>query len=241
MTANDAVGPVFGLVPGSMAILNVAILLFITFFFTSTISSHILEYIAGLLNLRGRNLIKRLKSSLGVKFTEEIYKSPLIRSLVGSEKERKAPSYIDSNTFASALLSLVKEDGESASPNPRKFVPVDANMPETEPGYALLDKLLADPGKGPGDQEKIMAWFDALNERLNGTYTRWSTGRLLLIGLVLAGALDIDAVSYARSMFADPQLAGRLVDNFAAAFPTGVPDDLAKLTDEQRNTVRTNW
>lgn len=245
--ANDAFASAIAFIPGGTAILNVAILLFVTFFFTSTMSSHVLEYIAGLINLRGKNLKQRLRKSLGKWITRNIYEAPLIRSLVGTSGTWGAASYIERDIFARAFADLYKL-GEPlpAAANPlakpnlsrREQARAKAEIEADGEGRALIQKL-QDEAKGKPDEylKSIGEWFDALNERLNGTYTRWSTGRLFLIGLVLAVALDIDTVHYAGSMFANPDLAKKLVDDVAAAMPKDAPSDLSTLTEDQRKKL----
>src|SRR5215213_4381044 len=91
--------------PGTLTILNLAILLFALFFFTSTLASHILEAFVGFINSRGKQLRERLEASLGREVAASIYASPLISSLSGDGRgdAKYAPSYIEPEFFARAV------------------------------------------------------------------------------------------------------------------------------------------
>src|SRR5688500_12922057 len=83
--------------PGTLTILNVAILLFAIFFFTRTLASHVLEAVVGFWNSRGKELRDGLATALGTNTAAAIYDTPLIRSL---KNGKHPPSYIEPEFFA---------------------------------------------------------------------------------------------------------------------------------------------
>jgi hypothetical protein len=87
--------------PGFLQIINVIVLLSALFFFTSTISSHLIEVFVGLINSRGKHLRARLELALGKGAAKALYDDPIIKSL--SSQSRTTihwPSYIEPELFA---------------------------------------------------------------------------------------------------------------------------------------------
>ncbi len=98
---------------------------------------------------------------------------------------RNWPSYLDPNTFARTVYAL--------------------EMAEQIPKDSRLGKAL-DALKVP-DSERINAMVAIYNERmdrLQGTFKRQSQKVLLLIGLVLAAALNVDTIEMAQELQRDP-------------------------------------
>ena len=218
--------------PGFVTIVDVALLLFVLFFFSSTVASHILEAFVGLINSRGNQLYGRLRAALGANVADEIYDSPLIKSLVGdvrgisttllqmlylglgrlglttSQYRGGLPAYIEPDFFARAVVALY-DDGTKQTGN----CPVFKHLrQEAGPDDALF-------------QGKLVEWYKALNDRQNGVYTRWSFWRLLLIGLVLAVCMDLDTVHIVGSLWADPAFTAKLVAELPPSPPPASPAD----------------
>ena len=98
---------------------------------------------------------------------------------------RNWPSYLDPNTFARTVYAL--------------------EMSEQIPKDTRLGKAL-DALKVP-DSERINAMVAIYNERmdrLQGTFKRQSQKVLLLIGLALAAALNVDTIEMAQELQRDP-------------------------------------
>ena len=210
--------------PGFVLILNVAILLVAIFFFTSTLASHLLEYWSGLRNTRGEALRSRLQTALGDTTANDLYASPLIRSLSDG---KTSPSYIEPEFLARALINkYVTLDGD------KKIAVVGSGPP-------VIEVLAAEAG---GDIERLRAniidWFRALNERENGKYTRWSFFRLFLIGLAFAVVLDIDVVHITSTLWSKPELSEKLVAELEQAVPSLKTADKAALGDEDRKKLQ---
>jgi hypothetical protein len=116
----------------------------------------------------------------------------------------RPPSYIDSKVFASALLNLL--DRGSQAPT---FETVRAAVTALPDG-GLKTTLLALLADGAQDLDSLRArierWFDATMDRLQGVYQRFARYMLLLIGLVLAVALNVDSFRVANSLWQTPAL-----------------------------------
>lgn len=200
-------------------VLNVAILLFAIFFFASTLASHALEALVGLLNSRGRQLRRRLETALGPEVAREIYRSPVLRSLAADgrgDSRWRAPSYVEPGFFARAVAALVDDPGKAAA--------------REELFRQLKDEAVRE---GAAFEDKLVEWYKALADRQTGVYTRWSTFRLFLIGLALAAAVDIDVVHIGAALWRQPAVAEDLAARLeraapalaAGASPAALPDD----------------
>ena len=105
-TIVDIFGAATQTLPGLLTILNVAILLFAVFFFTSTMASHLLEYFVGSINSRGRQLAERLATAMGGEAAKAVYANPLIASLCDQgRKGPQPPSYIEPDFLARAVVA----------------------------------------------------------------------------------------------------------------------------------------
>jgi hypothetical protein len=206
--------------PGFLAILNVAILLFAVFFFTSTLASHLLEYFVGGINSRGRQLEERLKAALGEPAAAAVYANPLIASLCaeGRDGAKLPPSYIEPNFLARAIVAeFAKAGAVSAS--------------------GIVQQLKAEAGEDAAAfRNGIVEWFGAVNQRQNGVYTRWSFMRLFVIGFLMAAVLDIDTVHIAGTLWGKPELAEKLVGDLERAVPAA-SGDLSQLSDADRQKL----
>src|SRR5262245_49825502 len=91
--------------PGLLHIVNVVALLSALYFFTSTLSSHLVEVIVGMLNSRGVQLKARLELALGKDAADAIYANPIIESLSSGTK-KYPPSYIEPEMFARIVATM---------------------------------------------------------------------------------------------------------------------------------------
>lgn len=215
----------FNALPGFLSILNVAILLFAIFFFTSTLSSHLLEYWAGLRNTRGVALQERLEAALG---SGEIYQTPLIKSLSDKKSDSDTttpPSYIEPEFLAQAIIN--------------KYYPLSNGTRSEQSAPAVVKQLYEEAGQNDtAFESRIIEWFKALNERQNGKYTRWSFFRLFVIGLLFSVAMDIDTIHITSTLWSKPEIAEKLVVELEKSVPNLKDGDPSKLGDEDKQKLQ---
>lgn len=133
----------------------------------------------------------------------------------------RPPSYIDPKTFSSALLRLL--DKGSEAPTFDTVRTAILQLPDGALKKTLLD-LLADSGRDlDGLRARIESWFDATMDRLQGTYQRFARYMLLLIGLLLAGALNVDSFRVATSLWQSPALRDGMARVAGDVAAQGVP------------------
>ena len=142
--------------PGFLQIINVIVLLSALFFFTSTISSHLIEVFVRFINSRGKRLQAGFGTSTWKGYSKAFFDDPIIKSLSNqSQKTSHSPSYIEPELFARVVASLSNDDKSA--------------MSKSEVIRDIKDKLV----KLESNLEpKLIEWFKAINDRQTGVYTR---------------------------------------------------------------------
>jgi len=140
------------------------------------------------------------------------------------------PAYISGKTFAVVLLSVLR-DGAQYGP----LANVESTINKLPDGdfKKLLQTYLIDSGR---DLDKFRAsienWFDAAMDRLSGIYKRVAQCALLVIGGILAVALNVNAVHLATVLWTtDPSALSALADIAAQVNAEGNALDMSTVTD----------
>jgi hypothetical protein len=136
-----------------------------------------------------------------------------VRMHMGFWSRRDLPSYIPAGNFSGALLDIVARGATDPNTSPSLAVPTTESLRAgvlTLPNMRLQRAVLAalDASRGDPAQVKasLEAWYDATMDRVSGWYKRRTQGVLFAIGLVLAGILNIDALTVARRLSEDQAL-----------------------------------
>jgi hypothetical protein len=148
---------------------------------------------------------------------------------IGSSK----PSYLQASTFATVLADQIGALWKGGSQRYNDFPLAIAAMPEGPLKKVLQGFVLETQGDPLKLRAAIEAWFDGTMERVGGWYKRRVQVLLLLIGLVVAGVLNIDAVHIANALWTQPALRSALADRATAA-STKVDDPTAAATAAAR-------
>jgi hypothetical protein len=202
------------------AVVDVAVGLSFVFLILSTFATAAVEAIAGKLKKRASSLESWLagniagddgSSSTGKDLANKVLNHPLIRAMT---KGTSKPSYIPAENFVIALLESASADVVAGKKYAR-IVASDAKTVTTD-AKKLIDDLPDGPlkevvdrlwGEAGGDLSKFRkaseVWFNQAMDRLSGWYKRWSQVWLWLIGLVLAAALNVDAIRIAETLWHD--------------------------------------
>jgi len=140
------------------------------------------------------------------------------------------PSYIPARIFAQALMDIVlPAAGASGSvtPAPAAAAPLpgaseisdqaqsfrDAipNMENSQVEGALMPLVEAAGGDIGKVRENIEAWYDSSMDRIRGWYKRRTQVVLLVLGLIVAAAVNADTITIAKSISHDRALREALV------------------------------
>ncbi len=204
-------------------ILEVAIGLAFVYLLFCLICSMVKEWIASAwLKSRPKTLFKGIKSLLkDPTIIDEFYKHPLINALAKISPEkmeekkledtlRKQPSSIPSRTFALTVLDLLAPTKDAAVPQTLAHIRNSVSQ-QTDQKYAwikkallpLLDAAQDDLGKA---QKNLENWFDDAMERVTGWYKRRTQLYLLILGLFVCIAMNVDTFAIANSLYRDNTL-----------------------------------
>ncbi len=141
----------------------------------------------------------------------DVYQHPIVNGLFygnyndakGRLLNRTLPGYIPPRAFAMAVIDRVSSNappGLSAIESFRRGIEALENQ--------QLKGALRAAAKLSGDdmvavQRSIEAWYDAAMNRVSGWYKRHTQVVLLMIGIGLAAALNVDSIDLARSLATD--------------------------------------
>jgi len=133
-------------------------------------------------------------------------------------RRAEAPAYLDAQLFATVVLDLASGKGALGTiPNDRVSweATIKANIAEIigndndleDHLLALLRQLPAStPDFAAALKLSVTKWYEEAMQRASGTYRRKTQKALLVIGVVLAIGLNVDAVRMAQILYLNPQL-----------------------------------
>jgi hypothetical protein len=190
----------------SATIIDVVIGLAFLYFLLSLVCSAINEFIAGALRLRAKNLEAGIAGLLGdAGMKDRLFEHALIKTL--GQPGRK-PAYLPANKFALALLDLLEPaattKGKLDHANTQIQQAIDALPPDLRDSLRVLWRQAA--GDLDEFRAQIEGWFNDAMERVSGWYRRRIRVLLLLIGLVVAVALNVSTVTVASRLWTDAAL-----------------------------------
>jgi hypothetical protein len=215
-------------------ILDVAFGVVSAFLAVSLAAGTLLEAFASITKWRSKTLLKGIKTlvndpncqALALDLYNHAAISPRDSGAAKTEKDLKLkPAYIDPQQFAGAFLDLLGLSGVAPAENSAAMVtainskvPADAKVAGTAtsyPGNAQLNQLLTGiVNRAQGDLDKVRDevanWFDNGMDRLSGDYKRWSQLLTFLLALLISVVFNIDSISIASGLWAQPALAKTL-------------------------------
>lgn len=204
----------------------------------STIVSAVVEYLN---NLNGRqkrqmylflSIRKALDEPNGYNWGVLLYKHPHINSL--KSKRGRYPVYIASETFAEALISVIRDykqspvmvydkaseklKNQNIPPFQNTFKGILEAIGEIKDHRfrKLLESFLTVEGSSDGDKLKsfksnIRIWFDNYQDRVNGDYKKSIRRDLMGIGFSLALLFNVNLISIVDRIIEDDSLRTSLV------------------------------
>lgn len=132
---------------------------------------------------------------------------------IGSAK----PSYLQASTFATVLADKIGEAWKGGSQGFNDFGMAVAAMPECALKNVLQGMVRDTQGDAAKLRAHVEAWYDETMVRVSGWYKRRVQVLLLLVGVALAGLMNIDAIHLAGALATQPGLRTALADRAAAA------------------------
>lgn len=193
-------------------IVEVALGLAAVYLVFSLLCSTLVEFIAGLLSLRGKQLERGIRYLVeDQSMSENLLQHPMLSKL--SDKYRKA-SYIPSENFRIALidsLQLYASDGKS-------LLDGISELPKGGLRQSLKAMWLDSNNDEQVFKDKIEAWFSGNMVRVSGWYKRQIQKVLLLVAFVLAAMMNIDSLRIARDIPQNNELRAEMVQQLPQLF-----------------------
>lgn len=220
-------------------IIDVALGLILLYLVLSLVCTTINEFISAFLKLRASNLASTIDQLIDdPTFRQTFYSHALIVSSALSSRsgavkklsdgvsaddltttqpvEKPLPSYLDGQTFARAVIDSL---------DPKK--PVEAigdirasieKLPENSVIRAALLANLSIANSSIDDFRLSVAnWFDSSMDRLSGNYIRRLKLISLIVGFILAAALNADSLSVAKAIWLEHASAPEMQTQLSAA------------------------
>jgi hypothetical protein len=208
-------------------ILDIAIGLIFVYLLLSLVCSAAKELLESLMRHRASDLERGIQDLLGPALAAGLYNHGLIKGL---SKAGELPSYIPAQTFALALLdglvpaTAVAPSGASGAlatpptaagsaptappPTLRGAVAAIANTDVRNALLSLIDAAGPDAAKV---RANIEGWFNSGMDRVTGWYARRTQKIIIVLGLLITLALNVDSVQIANSLYHDSALRDSLV------------------------------
>jgi hypothetical protein len=198
-------------------ILDVAIGLTFVYLLLSLLATTIGELIARASALRASTLydaIRNLFANLDDPLLADFWEHPLIKTLslrdrgMGPGQGKGKPSYIPANLFVLALLDSIHA---RSGVTDKLTTSADVQLAVGAIGDAELRRLLlavigVDSKSLEQTQKDLAKWFDEYMQRVSGWYKRKAQIIALILGLLLAAILNVDSLTIANTLIANPAM-----------------------------------
>jgi hypothetical protein len=223
------------------SMIDIAIGMIFVFLLLSLFASTINEIILSFLNMRGKELLRGLKTLLddtdATGLVKKLYNHGQIFGLFEGDFDPKKPgnlpSYIPAQNFAMALLDVVPAEADG-QPGPvqqdaaamlaslrigaQKLASDSKTEKVGKPLVSMIDAAGNDASKL---KKSVEDWYNSAMDRVSGWYKYRTQKVLFVIGLALAIALNADAVGIMKQLSKDSTLRQSIV---AAAQSAKQPD-----------------
>jgi len=186
-------------------IVEVALGLAAVYLVFSLLCSTLVEFIAGLLSLRGKQLERGIRYLVeDQQLSNNLLQHSMLSKL--SDKYRKA-SYIPADNFRIALIdSLQLYSGKE-----KTLLECLQELPQGGLRQSLTAMWLDSNNDESVFKDKIENWFTGNMVRVSGWYKRQIQKTLLLVAFILAAGMNIDSIRIARDIPHDNELRSEMV------------------------------
>ena len=194
-------------------IVEVALGLAAVYLVFSLLCSTLVEFISGLLSLRG----KQLERGIRYLVEDEVLADNLLQhSMLSklSDKYRKA-SYIPSENFRIALVDSL----QLYASEEKTLIACLQELPQGGLRQSLTAIWLDSNNDESIFKDKIESWFTGNMVRVSGWYKRQVQKALLLVAFILAAVMNIDSIRIARDIPHDDELRSAMVKQLPKLIP----------------------
>ena len=222
-------------------VVDVALGLALLYSVLSLVASVVKEWVSTLLSLRAKNLRKGIGTLIGDDYAQRLYGHPLVSTLA---KDKKKPSYIGAETFASALVDLLAQD-EDGNPvvamgdKAAKLVDRVGADSALKPPLRALTNLGAETVDDL--RRQVAGWFDEGMNRVSGWYRRQTQLIIFAIGAVVAVSANASTVHVVQDLWRDDALRYAIAQEAVAVASDTVSADSAQVADAILQSFPLGW
>jgi hypothetical protein len=214
-------------------IIQVAVGIMFVWILLALITSQIQDWVAQLFKWKANLLEQTIQGLLSgdEALKAKFYSHPLIQGLHTDNGKRK-PGGIPSDKFALVLMDVFMKAGSEkslfneAEPTFEKLQKSISGMRALTDDStvtklaATMDTLLLDVKETvkksdagiAATRERLESWFDDSMDRLRGAYVRRMQSIAIIIGILLAAALNVDTLAIVNTLWNDPAARAALVE-----------------------------
>jgi hypothetical protein len=230
-------------------VLDVASAIIFFFALMALIASSIQEIIAAVLSSRGKVLQQMLTQLLShqpevagaTDLLDKVLDHPLIANLgtynfpawIGRFlNTTKLPSYVPSANFATALIETLRQGHDDTIAVTSQISRGIAALPDNSPVKQTLQGFIVETrGEIDAFRTRVQTWYDDAMDRAAGVYKRFVQYTLLIIGLLMAIALNADVISIADTLWYDKNMRD-VVSAAATEYMKANPQPQTALTSD---------
>lgn len=194
-------------------IVEVALGLAAVYLVFSLLCSTLVEFIAGLLSLRGKQLERGIRYLVeNDQMSADLLQHAMLSKL--SDKYRKA-SYIPSENFRIALIDSLR----LYKTEKKTLLECLNELPAGGLRQSLTAMWLDANDDEQVFKDKIESWFSGNMVRVSGWYKRQIQKVLLLVAFILAAMMNIDSIRIARDIPHDEELRTEMLQQLPQLIP----------------------
>lgn len=154
------------------------------------------------------------------------------------DKPRRHTSYMDSKTFALALIDSL--DTSKPIRSVAEAISIAEKLPQSNIRDVLLPALNDAGGELQKARENVAMWFDGAMDRLSGNYKRQIQKITLIIAFLIAALINADSIAITRELWTNDNLRQNIADQATKLTPEilaqkcpaeATPSDPAKALD----------
>jgi len=186
--------------------LQVVIGLIFVLLLLSLLATTMMEVVASVFSLRGRNLEKALRNMLAStevdeRVLEAFKENSLYKQLSYKYgRKRYAPSYLSGESFQSILMEVILQ-GKGFDRLEEQI----ATLPDSDLRNVLMQFLRESEQDVEQFKGKVQKWYDDIMDRASGWYKRNTQKILIGMGFFIAVVFNADTLAIYERLESDPQ------------------------------------
>ncbi|MCG8330870.1 MAG: hypothetical protein MI974_24465 [Chitinophagales bacterium] len=189
-----------------LGMLQVVIGLVFVLLLLSLLATTVMELIASVFKLRGKNLEKALRNMLAAstdvddKILDKFKSNSLYKQLSYRYGKRRPPSYLGDDTFTSILFNVIL-NGKGMEDLQQQI----NDLPDDDLKKVLeqfMDEAENDLDAFKG---KVKKWYNDIMDRASGWYKRYTQKILIGVGMAIAIIFNADTLAIYERLESDPE------------------------------------